>query len=237
MIWYKKKLVFIHIPKCGGTSIENTLNQGEQGYLWGYIEKTNKQLNFKGELQHLNFLGYKNYLENYKSFNYFTVVRNPFDRAISFYKYILIKDKNLKNRLKIDKNISFNEFLKKINDNDEITFKDQSFFLKDENSKINEKIKILKLENLDINFYKLLNEQKIKFNKIRKNNISKKFNLDIKKNYYKNEENIKLVSELYFDDIKNFNYSFDQFLNDQKYILLKNTFKSFYRNYLNIFKP
>ena len=66
MISHKHKFIFIHIPKTGGTSIESAL-------------KINQE--------HKDHKYYKKTLKNYNDFFVFTIVRNPFDRAVSDYNW------------------------------------------------------------------------------------------------------------------------------------------------------
>jgi chondroitin 4-sulfotransferase 11 len=66
MINNKHKYIFIHIPKTGGTSIESALN----------IKQEHKSHEY-----------YKKELKQYTDFFVFTIVRNPFDRSVSDYKW------------------------------------------------------------------------------------------------------------------------------------------------------
>ena len=72
MISNKHKFIFLHIPKCGGTSIEN---------FFGGCKKKHRPL--CKMYRHLEFP-----LEEYFQF---TFVRNPFDRILSLFFY-LVKD-------------------------------------------------------------------------------------------------------------------------------------------------
>ena len=91
MISHKHKYIFIHIPKCGGTSCESYLLKNE-----GVIRPTHLQ-KLSREYQRKYFLDHKKnqphcfhsevdikLREKYFSF---TFVRNPFDRVVSEYKW------------------------------------------------------------------------------------------------------------------------------------------------------
>jgi len=83
VISHQHKFVFIHIPKCGGTSISKLKN---------FCVKN------KGLSDHLPYLPNSvtkndnaSYLRDYpeaKNYKYFTMVRNPWDRVISTYFYL-----------------------------------------------------------------------------------------------------------------------------------------------------
>lgn len=96
MISHKHKSVFIHIPKCGGQSIEDCFIK-ENGLTWESKEplllRPNKNpLVGPPRLAHLTYLQYLEYSyisqdlmdEYYK----FALVRNPFSRLESIYKYL-----------------------------------------------------------------------------------------------------------------------------------------------------
>jgi hypothetical protein len=72
MILPDKKIIFIHIPRTGGTSVEKYFNFK---YEAGWKPKT---------AQHLTL---QEYSEHYDTDNYFkfTIVRNPWDRLMSWY--------------------------------------------------------------------------------------------------------------------------------------------------------
>lgn len=70
MICHQRKLIFIHIPKTGGTSIEIALGQ-EQCGLQKHELPSNIIWDYGREL--------------WKSYYKFTFVRNPWDRLVSWY--------------------------------------------------------------------------------------------------------------------------------------------------------
>lgn len=99
MISDKHKYVFVHIPKCGGSSIELNLLARENIYINNFIKNgfsklsplQKKKYNLGRQdmgvsSQHLKI----NQYESQKTKNYFTFsfVRNPWDRMVSEYFYI-----------------------------------------------------------------------------------------------------------------------------------------------------
>lgn len=92
MVWnYDKNIIFIHIPKTGGTSVESYLNLKTKdkskfdkiGYGIKYINGKKKAL------QHLTVGEINDYIGNQK-FNQmikFTIVRNPFSKIVSEFSH------------------------------------------------------------------------------------------------------------------------------------------------------
>jgi hypothetical protein len=94
--WYK--LEFVHIPKTAGTSIEDLGNL--YNYKWGRHFKNyaiTKPIKGVSSWHNHNFKK-----ENEKT--YFTIVRNPYDRIISSYKYRLLYNWS---QLKVINDITF----------------------------------------------------------------------------------------------------------------------------------
>jgi hypothetical protein len=87
-------MYFVHIPKTAGTTIE-VLAENEN-ILWG--------LKYKFKYPDLSFGGISNWhvphiINPYPETDTFTVVRNPYDRLISEYKWRLKKSRLFKSRL------------------------------------------------------------------------------------------------------------------------------------------
>ena len=106
--------VFIHIPKTAGTSIEkyllenNLINVGKE-WLQGKIDSDEVKLcNYSNAYwHHLNCREVKQIIGQDKWSNYFkfAFVRNPWDRAVSFYFYMKQSTEN-PNSLSFGKNLS-----------------------------------------------------------------------------------------------------------------------------------
>ena len=105
MVFDKKlKLIFIHIPKTGGTSIEYALD------LYGKIENT---CGVKGSkaMQHFTWIDYEQFFSErirhipYNNYFKFSIVRNPYDRLISEYYWCAVPGIGFKN------DQSFNDFV------------------------------------------------------------------------------------------------------------------------------
>jgi hypothetical protein len=96
MISHKHKFIFIHIPKCGGSSVEQAMlnHEGideERILAWDFTseERQKYRVYYKYggiDVQHKKIDQYKD--ENEKKYFTFTFVRNPWERFLSEYFYI-----------------------------------------------------------------------------------------------------------------------------------------------------
>jgi|694.fasta_scaffold57030_2 hypothetical protein len=76
IIGFKKRFLFIHIPKCAGDSMRELL-----------LKPENSGALFLGK--HAGYRGAEKAMgEAINGFTVFAVVRNPFDQAVSFYKHL-----------------------------------------------------------------------------------------------------------------------------------------------------
>ena len=81
----KHKFCFIHIEKCAGTSIRDALSKNlkiKHFKSWFYFGPM-KGLGGQKAQDYINFLG----KEEYEKYFSFAIVRNPFDRLVSWYLY------------------------------------------------------------------------------------------------------------------------------------------------------
>lgn len=175
------KLLFVHIPKTGGTSILKKIDQS----MW-------RKVTYAGH-DPLFILERNNNIENCFSF---CVVRNPFKRAFSYYNHF-------KKINKID--CSFLQFLK-ILKRKEFYYKTQmmvypqTFYTYNTDGIIGVN-KIYRYEE----FEELENDFKIKFDVLNKGNYTEK---DYFMSY--TDEEISIVKDLFFVDFVNFGYDLNQ---------------------------
>ena len=193
MISYNKKFIFIHINKTAGTAVEQSL-----------LEYGNKRVESKNDLefeltyrqsQHFNYKKYKKYLgSEYDDFFKFTVVRNPFDRVVSYY---------LKNSIN-HHNLSFSDWV--IDRYKNQNFQDYKRMYSDYTHWINihDTDFILKFENLPSDFNIL--KQKLNLNcELEYHNVNKS-RLHYKEYYDKNTKEI--ITNYFKKEINTFNYKF-----------------------------
>jgi len=105
-----KKFLYVHIPKTGGTTIEDTLDKTP----WSIVG-------------HLSLKDIKKRLDNYKEYISFTTVRNPWSWYVSWYFYLKQKNKgdsDFQKEYEILNKNSFEEWIKFVHDNrDNLVFK------------------------------------------------------------------------------------------------------------------
>ena len=212
-------LKFLHITKTGGTSIEEFAIK--LGIKWGKYDKLfYDKFNKKG-FWHIPL----NYLdaETINKYNWFTIVRNPYERIISEINF-LIKSKHLQFN-KVDMNIYLFNIISNIHitkDNKQILNKEfveknnimfafhfiPMYFYTCNNNKIISNIKIIKFENLNKEINSYFYEIKIheEFNTHENKNDKKLFefeDLSVK--------NIKLINKIYKKDFELFGYKIKNF--------------------------
>jgi hypothetical protein len=203
IINYKdKKLIFTHIQKCGGTSVINFFKH----------RKNHNKIKF--DIKHLKKIN-----EDIDDYFKFTIIRNPWDRMVSFYHYH--KEKILDNKFptktwKYIKNLNFSEFLK--------SNKFQSWALRNNITDYityNKKTYIdyyINFENLEKDFeiIKKISGKCGKLNKVNKSN-----HLNYKKYY--DEKNKEIISYLFNEEINFFNFKFNKKINlkslNKKYMI------------------
>jgi hypothetical protein len=91
MILPEKKILFVHIPKCGGTSVAAGLFGKVNINMKTYIKLDKyKQTTYMCDVnqKHAPAWFYKNELKkSYKEYYKFTVIRNPWERAMSSFEW------------------------------------------------------------------------------------------------------------------------------------------------------
>ena len=170
--------LFIHIPKTGGTSINNTFEKNN-------LKTWNTVKNYGHDP--LYILKNNNIVDNNTFI--FSIVRNPYTRAFSYWKHF-----NINNAV----NLSFMEFLLTIEnkiqtDQTPWIIYDQTFFLYDKEINITKLYKFENLKEIEKDFNIILShDRKGIYNK----NIKDYFDLNI----------ISKINNLYHRDFINFEY-------------------------------
>lgn len=231
----KNNILFIHIPKCGGTSILSkllptasykilaskfihfTVNSRTNYFVHKYFFSEEKRkyvhgynladfnslygIDSKYDLSHLSVQALSLYWKkNHKILDSFSVVRNPYDRLVSVYKYNCLKE-------------SFVDFLRYIYKhknrlNNAIEphwsvpahMKTQFSFLCDKTQKIGVK-ELFYFEDYPQNLYSYFEQRGFSC-------TLPKLNVRERKNYlsFYNQKTADMVYELYKEDFIHFNY-------------------------------
>jgi len=192
-------LLFIHIPKTGGTSLEKYLSQKhniplDSKSLYSSCKNGYNSVSLQHQTYNTLLNKKKDFVFDFNNIKIISIVRNPYERTISdlfFYKLIdnTTPKKHVYRILK--KYINSNEY-----DNHNIP---QYSFLIDDNNKINKDITIFKTETLT--------DDLIKYG-FTDFNIHKNVNINGDINYFDflNEKSIKLINNFYKKDFKLFDY-------------------------------
>ena len=225
MISHKYKCIFIHIPKCAGTSIEIALGHHDNSF--GRIEQDHRSIRMieKPLLSSNIFSSKENVVEilrrihyrfsihmnpcnkfyvtkeQYASYFKFAFIRNPWSRAYSWYKNVM-RDENHKRYLKITQQLSLNEFLKLYRAKGAL--RPQTCWIKNFSGSIPVDF-IGRFENLNKDFEeacKLMNITPILLPHETKGEAT-----DYREEYDK--ESISIIRESYRKEIEIFNYSFE----------------------------
>ncbi|MDY7009062.1 MAG: sulfotransferase family 2 domain-containing protein [Cyanobacteriota bacterium] len=119
MISDRYKCIFIHIPKTTGSSIEDVIfpHPRSEEQFWGLPNKYQT-----GCLRHLMVKHIKLEVSSdiFKSYFKFTVIRNPWDKAVSQFCYTQQKRPDLLKLLNLSKSSSFQEYLHKISEKNHV---------------------------------------------------------------------------------------------------------------------
>ncbi|MFW6008715.1 MAG: sulfotransferase family 2 domain-containing protein [archaeon] len=212
MISNKKRFIFVHIPKTGGNSITTALDQYSDDKLmyvrpnsdgmYDGISVFNKKFNKIRKHSKLNEI--EQYYDLNKYFK-FSVVRNPWDKILSWYFYHE-KFNNIKNFDEFLDLIFIKKEVPKVSKDDISWYESQISFLKDKSGKINIDY-IIKFENFSNDFEILCD--KLKINKIELPHTNKSKNSEIDYREFYNEKQKDFVGEIYIEDIEYFKYKFD----------------------------
>jgi len=139
MISHQHRCIFVHVPKTGGSTIEDIIWPGErtEEQLWmGFVSRFRNK-HQTGGLQHLLARQIKAEVgaEIFESYFKFAFVRNPWDKAVSQYAFMANRP-DLREMIGMKEDDSFAEYLKKTERHAHVQWEKQIEFLRDENGRI-----------------------------------------------------------------------------------------------------
>jgi hypothetical protein len=176
MIIDQHKAIFIHIPKNAGTSIEKYFGNGS----------VRIQPDKHADIYEIK----RKFRNSYNNYRKFTIIRNPYDKMVSWYFYL---KRNLGENHKV---IEFDDWIK-----DPSRFwhaDDPISYLKPQYEWIDDTVEIIKFENLNEELNKFF-EEKIDLP------IANKSNHKYYSNYY-NKMSLDIIYDRYKEDFEKFNY-------------------------------
>jgi hypothetical protein len=136
MISHKHRCIFVHIPKTGGSSIEDVIWPGErtEADLWMGFTSRYRNRYQTGGLQHLLARQIREEVgaEVFDSYFKFTFVRNPWDKAVS--QFASMGDRaDLRELIGMAPGASLSEYLQLTERHGHVQWERQVEFLHDEN--------------------------------------------------------------------------------------------------------
>lgn len=200
---HEHKVIFVHIPRTAGESIENCLSMygGEPSqFFWGTVDNLDV-------LQHNTARELKLKIHNdtiWDEYTKFSVIRNPFSKAVSEYHWYLRYGPHctfeewvmsLENRIAINRAINISEIGHNM---------PQRSFLFDEDKHLMMD-KVIKFENLEEEFNDFLAAQDIVAAIPSASMTKSQMLLEDFRDYY-NENTAEIVEKIYQEDLSVFSY-------------------------------
>lgn len=161
MISDDRECIFVHIPRCAGTSIENVIWPGERSEddLWqGFIDPYHNRYQ-TGGLQHLFAQQIRSEVgaSRFTSYFKFAVVRNPFDRLVSQFNYMRSRP-DLRVFIGMAETAALKEYVHLIRRRRHVQWEPQCSFLYDADGSL--------LVDFVVRFERLANDMELVFEKI-----------------------------------------------------------------------
>ncbi len=208
MISHEYECIFVHIPKCGGTSIEDVIwpMPRSESNLWEGLINDYENKYQTGGLQHLK--GYQILQEVgkdvYKKYYKLSFIRNPWDKAVSQYAYMQ-KRKDLMDFIGMKDGASFKKYLELIQKKKHVQWEEQYKFILDDNGEL--MVDFLgRFERFKEDVLKVLEKLSIDVDNIPHRMKSKRKSYD---SYY-DSESMEMLQSIYQVDIEAFGYTFSK---------------------------
>lgn len=211
MISHKYRCIFVHIPKTGGTSIEDIIwpitpegGRSEKDLWWGYIDEYHNKYQ-TGGLQHLlaRHIRIEVGEDVFSRYFKFTIVRNPWDKAVSQFLHTR-RLKKFRQFIGMKKRNGFKRYLELIRLKPHVQWEPQKKFLYADTGECLVDY-IGRYEAFEDSVQHILaqigcGETNIPY--------AKRSRRDPYQEYY-DEESREMVAEMYADDIAAFGYDYE----------------------------
>lgn len=195
--FHEYKCIYVHIPKCGGISISNTLFGNLGG---GHLPLKHFQLLFT--------------TDQFESYFKFAIVRNPWDRLVSAYLFLKKGGINEKDRVWAEQNLgeykTFEEFVKnwmvQKHALKQLHFKPQVEYIYDNRNNLLTDF-LGRFENFENSYKEILFRLGLPYTPVKNENINK-----TRRDYtkYYSAETAEIVEKVYKKDIELLGYKFLQ---------------------------
>jgi hypothetical protein len=221
MISSRYQCIFIHIPKCAGTSIERSLglhldgiSRGAQDHrrainlerlIWPPARGSYKPLDFAHYVKQRLFANKRRFStltqSEWERFYKFSIVRNPWDRVFSWYRNV-VRDPLHRKSFQVPEDCRFDEFADKHLDC--WALDPQLDWLRDSDDRIVMEY-IGQFERLPEAFESI--REKLGIDEMKLPNLLKSQHVDYREHYSKTLRT--RVAEKYAEEIEMFNYTFE----------------------------
>jgi len=233
----KKGLVYLHIPKCGGTSITQAAALTKPViwpmYSLGHTKVYHENLEELSIFPRVGNISKPTSYNSLKSSFVFTCVRNPYKWLVSFYFWH--KSPKEKREYELAQN-SFDYFIKSFAERDEKRGwpcnKMLFYQLFSTRGRLGADW-ILRLETLDDDLEKLAMHLDMDYNRKQKQNVNDKYKVRDYRSYY-SDDLADLVARTWENDLKLLGYTFDGYKADSgmlKSRITENNKKSIFYHY------
>lgn len=214
---HSHKFIFLHVPKVAGASMNEVFRSYDMTFWAGLFTKGAKLRRHKGRLkvgfaEHIKAKQLKDKMSSktFEEYYKFAFVRNPWEREVSWYKWILKTKVTPKLTEQVSKLKDFNDFVLWFADNlpklDSVYDNQKDFIYDDKGSQLVNFIG--RYENLEGDFRKILEEVGLPLVTLPVKNATKEKNTENAYRKLYNERSIELVAQLRSADIHIFGYEF-----------------------------
>lgn len=206
MISRSHRCIFVHIPKTGGTSLENIIWPGRRttADLWmGFVDKYRNKYQ-TGGLQHLLATQIRTEIggDAFAAYFKFSIVRNPWDKAVSQFSSMETRE-DLRDLIGMRKGDPFKKYVELIARKKHVQWEPQVNFLQDSNGEVLVDY-VGRFEAFTDSVFHVLNKIGLGAQTIPHANASRRGPYE---EYY-DAESKEMIAALYAADIEAFGYSF-----------------------------